>query len=95
MGLFRSLINALSGEISASLSPAPTPEECQSMVNGFLYGYGESFHCTNEQYFRFQRSMNPEKMGRIVSMDNGCRCRKVPGEFQKVYRKGLLPGCGA
>jgi len=91
MGLFRSLINALSGEISASLSPAPTPEECQSMVNGFLYGYGESFHCTNEQYFRFQRSMNPEKMGRIVSMDKQRMRMQITGSYhpEQIYNVHL------
>lgn len=87
MGLFKSLIKALSGEISASLSPVPTPEECQSMVNGFLYGYGESFHCTNEQYYRFQRSMNPEKMGRIVSIDKQRMRMQITGSYhpEQIY----------
>lgn len=81
MGLFKSLINALSGEISAAISPVPTSEECQSMVNHFLYGYGDNFHCTNEQYYRFHRSMNPEKIGRIVSIDKQRMRMRITGSY--------------
>lgn len=61
------------------------------MVNRFLYGYGESFHCTNEQYYRFQRSMNPEKIGQIVSMDKQRMRMRITGSYhpEQIYNVHL------
>lgn len=64
-----------------AFSPVPTPEKRQSMVQQFLYGYGKNFHCTNEQYYRFQRSMNPEKIGRVVSVDQQRMCMRIHGSY--------------
>lgn len=91
MGLFKALINTLSGEIQTAFSPIPTQEERQSMIHNFLYGYGENFHCTNEQYYRFQRSMNTEKMGRIVSMDKQRMQMRITGSYhpEQIYNVHL------
>lgn len=44
-------------------------ENISSAGERFLNGYGEKFHCSNEQYVRFQRSLSSENIGRVVSMN--------------------------
>jgi len=35
----------------------------------FINGYGEKFHCSNEQYARFQRSISASNIGKVVSIN--------------------------
>lgn len=35
----------------------------------FINGYGEKFHCSNEQYARFQRSLSSESIGKVLSVN--------------------------
>ncbi len=44
-------------------------ENISSAGEHFLTGYGEKFHCSNEQYIRFQRSLSPENIGKVVSVN--------------------------
>lgn len=72
-------------------SPTLTQEERHAMENQFLYGYGKNFHCKNDQYYRFQRSMNPEKIGRIVSVDQSRMRMKITGSYhpKEIYNVSL------
>lgn len=44
-------------------------ENISSAGERFLNGYGENFHCSNEQYIRFQRSLSFENIGKVVSVN--------------------------
>lgn len=81
MGIFKFVLNSLARSAASALSPVPTPEERQAIINRFLYGNGENFHCTNEQYFRFHRAMNPEKIGRVISVDKARMQMQITGSY--------------
>lgn len=81
MGFLKSLINTLLKKSNTNLPPIPTLEERQSKTQRFLYGYGKNFHCTYEQYNRFQRAMNPKRIGRIVSVDQQRMSMQIHGSY--------------
>lgn len=90
MGLIKSFFYGL--EKSARfLHSMPTPEERQAMTDRFLYGYGDRFHCTNDQYFRFCRSMDPEKIGRVVLLDKKRMKMWIKGSYhpERTYNVRL------
>ena len=53
----------------------------QNLINQFLYGYGDDFHCKNEQYFRFQRAMDPQKIGSIISLNKIKMKMRISGTY--------------
>lgn len=44
-------------------------ENIKSYGEKFINGYGEKFHCSNEQYTRFQRSLSATTIGKVVSVN--------------------------
>lgn len=44
-------------------------ENIKNAGERFINGYGEKFHCSNEQYVRFQRSLSSENIGKVISIN--------------------------
>lgn len=44
-------------------------ENIKNAGEKFINGYGEKFHCSNEQYARFQRSLSTASIGKVVSLN--------------------------
>lgn len=44
-------------------------ENIKNAGERFINGYGEKFHCSNEQYVRFQRSLSATSIGKIISLN--------------------------
>ena len=43
----------------------------------FMNGYGENFHCSNEQYSRFQRAISSKGIGKVVSVNKKKMSMKI------------------
>ncbi len=44
-------------------------ENVENAGERFINGYGEKFHCSNEQYARFHRAFSTESIGSVISVN--------------------------
>jgi len=52
-------------------------ENIKNAGRRFINGYGEKFHCSNEQYARFQRSLSSTSIGKVVSVNKKKMTMKI------------------
>lgn len=52
-------------------------EKIENTGKQFINGYGEKFHCSDEQYARFQRSLSVESIGKVVSVNRKKMSMKI------------------
>lgn len=86
------LLNKIKDGISAILSILqPEPPDFDSAKNDFINGYGDKFHCSSDQYYRFQRALNNEKLGAVVSMNPKYMQMRIRGSYhpEKIYNVTL------
>lgn len=88
MGFLNKIKELFSAIISIS---QPEPPDFDSTKNGFINGYGDKFHCSNDQYYRFQRALNNEKLGTIVSINPKYMKMRIRGSYhpEKIYNVTL------
>lgn len=57
----------------------------------FLNDYGEKFHCSNEQYIRFQRSISSNNIGKVIFVDKKKMIMKISSahDSKQIYNTSL------
>lgn len=57
----------------------------------FINGYGEKFHCQDEQYVRFQRAISSNNIGKVVSLNRKKMLMDILStkDYRKTYKVSL------
>ncbi len=65
------------GEVYQQQKELQIQENIKNAGDFFINGYGEKFHCSNEQYTRFQRSFSFVDMGQVLSVNRKKMSMKI------------------
>lgn len=70
------------GEQMQAEKAAREKEAFDAAANAFINGYGEGFHCSDEQSARFQRACSDETIGKVLSVDK----KKLRAKIKSSYK---------
>lgn len=87
MGLFDSIKSTLGrlveeGQQMQAEKTAREREAFDVAANNFINGYGENFHCSDEQLKRFQRACSGDTIGAVSSLNKKKLCAKIKSSYK-------------